>query len=94
MGKELKNFNNKNMIDEWLEKYDDPKISHIVTNQLAIAVKLHKAIKKQDIDLSILSKSTDIPVEKIKYFLTGTENISLTDLLKLDYILDLELFNV
>jgi transcriptional regulator with XRE-family HTH domain len=87
-------FPKENIIDNWLEKNHDPEIQRLVERNLEIANNVIDVLKEKNISKSELAKRMNKQPSEVSKWLSGTHNLNMKSIVKLEIALGVDLLNL
>ncbi len=87
-------FSKNNIIDNWLEEHGNPDIDKFVEKNLAIADKVHGILKERNISKKEFAAMLGKKPSEITKLLSGTHNITLKSITKMEVALGIDLINI
>jgi transcriptional regulator with XRE-family HTH domain len=81
----------KNSISSWLKEYGDPEIESFIEKNLAITEKVRQAMDYKGWKSKDLAKAMDKTPSEVSKWLSGTHNLTLKSIIKMEIALGLEL---
>ena len=87
-------FPKKNMLDKWLEEHGDPEIEQFIEKNLAIVQKVHKALEAKGWSKAEFAEAMGKNPSEISKWLSGMHNLTLKSMVKMERVLDIDLFNI
>jgi len=87
-------FPKENIIDNWLNDNGDPEVSRLVKRNLAIADRVSHILKEKNINRSTFAEMLGKKPSEITKWLSGTHNLTMKSVDKMEVILGVELIKV
>lgn len=86
--------NKGSMITDWLDKHGDPEIEQFVEKNLAISEKVRMALEEKGWSKNHFAEVLGKNPSEISKWLSGTHNLTLKSIVKMEIALDLDLMNL
>ncbi len=87
-------FPQNNIIDTWLTENGNPEIAKFVEKNLAIATKVNTILKERSIKKNVFAKMLGKKPSEITKILSGSHNITLKTIAKMEVALNVNLINI
>ncbi len=87
-------FSQNNIIDTWLTENGNPEIAKFIEKNLEIATKVNTILKERGIKKIAFAKMLGKKPSEITKILSGTHNITLKTITKMEVALDINLINI
>ncbi len=87
-------FPQKSIIDTWLTENGNPEIDKFVEKNLAIATKVNTILKERNIKKITFAKILGKKPSEITKILSGSHNITLKTITKMEVALNINLINI
>lgn len=83
-----------NLITSWLNQYGDPEIERFVDKNLAIVEKVRMAMEQREWKSQDLALAMEKSPSEVSKWLSGTHNLTLRSIVKMEMALGVELINM
>lgn len=83
-----------NIISDWLDQNGDPEIEKYIENNLAITEKIRIALEQRGWKALDLAKAMNKSPSEVSKWLSGTHNLTLKSMTKLEIALNIDLINI
>ncbi len=87
-------FPKKNIIDSWLNENGKPEIARLVEKNLALTEKINSILKERGIQKGQFAESLGKRPSEISKWLSGTHNLTLKSITKMESVLGVDLINI
>jgi antitoxin component HigA of HigAB toxin-antitoxin module len=90
----MKTTNEINIIDNWLDKHGQPEVDKFAEKNLAIVSKINTILKERNINKTVFAQMLDKKPSEVTKWLSGTHNITLKSIIKMETALQVDLIHV
>lgn len=87
-------FQEKNIIDSWLDQNGNEEIARLVEKNLAITEKIVATLKEKNIKKLEFAKMLDKKPSEVSKWLSGTHNLTMKSINKIEMVLQINLINI